>query len=250
MEPTSGRLTFEIGRVFPADDPLAVWLIALSTGLNDLLTTSRWIVGGSERAPGERQVSDAEQQYLLRVSFAQLFELRETIKHGLNLSVEPDGPKPIAEFVDTLPTEARADLAQVLAVNTNQDQWILATIKYVRNQTNHYGGKHGWAETEWALRTVAAEQGEVEMTSPHLAGMRLRYADLVAIQHLLRKSPEYSADPLADVDDETIRVRLSALFQAASESVAAAQNFVVAAINHHLEAMPDEVIDAHIDAEA
>lgn len=245
MEPTSGRLTFNMGTAFPSSDRVAVWLAALSTALNDLLTTSRWMVGGDANRPEALAVSDAERQYLLRLSLAQLFEVRETIKHGIKPSAEGDPPNPITTFVDGLPAEAQADLERILAINTDQDQWILQTIEHVRHQTNHYGGRWGWQEMEWALTIVAGEEGEIEMASQKLAGMRLRFADLVAGQHLLRKVPEYTADPTADLDEETIVKRLSTLFQIVADSVAAAQNFVIAALDHYLDQLPDDVVEAH-----
>src|SRR5437764_14274456 len=63
MQSTSGRLVFKMGDAFPADDAVAVFLASLSTALNDLLTTTRWILGGDTEQPNRRQVTNVEQQY-------------------------------------------------------------------------------------------------------------------------------------------------------------------------------------------
>jgi hypothetical protein len=60
MEPRSGRLIFTIGEAFPLDSPVAVFLVATSTALNDLVTASKWLVGGDNEEPNRVAISDVE----------------------------------------------------------------------------------------------------------------------------------------------------------------------------------------------
>ena len=237
MQPTSGRLVFKMGDAFPADNPVAVFLTSMSTALNDLLTTTKWILGGDTEQPNRRQVTDVEQQYLLRLSFAQLFEVRESIKHARR-------DEEVDAFLKGLPDPAVRDLERLMKVNTPQDDWLLKAMTYVRNQTNHYGGKWNWDDVRWAMKQVADEDGEIEMVNDKLAGMRLKFADLIAIQHMTRKFPEYVIDPDADLDQGTIEARLSTLFKAIADVTAAAQNFATAVVDAYLDTLPEDVVRA------
>ncbi len=230
MEPTAGRLVFRIGDAFPVDDPVAIFLMAVSTAPNDLVTVSRWLAGGDDEQPAQFDVSDVERLYLFRLTLSQLYEVRESVKHA-----RKDGA--VEDFLADLPQSARQDLARLSDVNTRDAPWAFEAMKHVRNQTNHYGGRWNWDDLEWAMRQAADTDGEIEIRSDHLAGMRLKFADSVANQQLARKWPEHVAEPDAEVDDETTRVRLSALFAAMSEAVAAAQNFAIAAVEAYLEGL-------------
>ena len=117
-------------------------------------------------------------------------------------------------------------------------------MTYVRNQTSHYGGKWNWDDLAWAMKQVADDDGEIEMVNEKLAGMRLKFADHIANQHLTRKFPEYVGDPDAELDPETIEARLSTLLQAIAEVTAAAQNFATAALDAYFSTLPDGVVRA------
>jgi hypothetical protein len=207
----------------------------MSTALNDLLTTTKWIVGDEPDHPFQNVVSDVEQLYLLRLSFAQLYEVRESVKHGRK-------NEQVTLFLEALPESARRELDRLLTVNTIHDNWILGAITHVRNQTSHYGGKWNWDDLEWAMKQVADDDGEIEMVNERLVGMRLKFADHIANQHLTRKFPEYAADPDAELDQETTESRLRTLFQVMSQVTAAAQNFATAAVKAYLDTLPDGVV--------
>ncbi len=237
MTASSGRLVFRMGDAFPSGDPVAVFLVSLSTALNDLLTTRKWLVGGDQEEPFTNDVSDAERLYLLRLSFAQVCEVRESIKHARR---RPEVEKLIA----TLPKTARDHLAAVQDVNTDGAHWISAAMTHVRNQTFHYGGKWNWEDLEWAMSVVADEEGEIEMLNPKLVGMRLKLADLVTIQHLCRRFPEYAVDPTADLPPEVIEERIHTLFIATRKATSSAVNFAAAALEAYLDTLPDTVVRA------
>jgi hypothetical protein len=235
VESTSGRLVFKIGDAFPVDSPVAVFLVAISTALNDLLTVSKWLTGGDYDQPHQFDVSDVEQLYLLRLTFAQVHEVRESVKHARRDAA-------VAAFLDTLPEPAKRDLDGLMNMNTRDAPWALEAMEYVRNQTNHYGGKWNWDDLTWAMKQAAETDGEIEMRNAKLVGMRLKFADSVANQHLSRKWPEYMEAPDAELDDATIAARLSALFIAMREVVTVAQNFAVAALNAYIATLPEGVI--------
>ncbi len=170
--PTSGRLVFNMGEAFPADDPVAVAVVSISTALNDLITSAKWLVGGDEHKPFQTKLSDAEGLYLLRLSFAQLYEVRESVKHARK-------EEPVAVFLDGLPDSTKEDLERLITVNTRHDHWILPAMRHIRNQASHYGGGHGWDDLRWAMKQVAGDDDEIEMVNDKVAGMRLRFADHV-----------------------------------------------------------------------
>lgn len=155
---TGGRLVFRYGEAFPADRPVAVFLVALSTALGDLLRTSKWLVGGNDERPDQQSVAEDEHLHFLRLHLAQLYEVRETIKHG---RLDPD----IAAFIVGLPGAAQKDLQRVMAINTAEGGWLLDAVRYVRNQTNHYGGKWNWQDTQWAMRQVATHDSDIVMAN-------------------------------------------------------------------------------------
>lgn len=226
---------FKIGEAFPIDNPVAVFIVAMSAAWNDLLTVSKWLTGGDDNAPNQFDVSDVERLYLLRLTLAQVHEVRASVKHARNDDA-------VVEFLEALPAQAKNDLARVMTINTREAPWVRATVEYVRNQTNHYAGLHGWDDLMWAIKRAADVDGEIEMRNPKLVGMRLKFADSVVNQHLSRKWPECAKDPDAELDEATIEARLSTLFIAMSEVVAAAQNFVVAALQAYLDALPEGVV--------
>lgn len=232
---TAGRLVFKIGEAFPAANPVAVFLVALSSALNDLLFTNRLLVGGEHNQPDPHEVSAAERQFLLRLSISRVWELRESIRHARKqLEVE--------EFIDALPDAARADLTGIENVNTNDAHWISAAMEHSRNQASHYGGKWNWDDVAWAMEKVAGVDGAIEMASPKLVGMRVTFADEIAVQHFTRKFPDFAENPDAEVDDETINARTHTLIVAVQRATSAAIAFTGAAINDYLNGLPDGVL--------
>lgn len=235
MPLTSGRLVFKIGEVFPADDPVAVFLVALSTALNDLLFASRLLVGGDNEEPSVREPSDVEQQFLLRLSIGFVYEVRESIKHARK-------EKKVERFLAGLPDAAQAAMAAIGDVNPPEGPWVRKAMEHIRNQAFHYGGKWNWEDIEWAMRAVANEEGDIEMANSQLVGMRMRFADLVAIQHMGRRFPEYQDDPEAEPGEEIINERLRTLVKAVRSIVTAAMNFAVEAIDTYFDSLPDGVV--------
>jgi len=234
-EATSGRLVFKIGEAFPADSSVAVFLVALSTALNDLLLTNRRLVGGDDDKSGINDVGAAEQQFLFRSSISHVWELRESIRHARKQN-------PVQTFLDGLPQQAKDALAVIENPNANGANWITAAMEHIRNQANHYGGKWNWDDLKWAMANLAGADGTIEMAGSKLAGMRLMFADEIAVQYLTRKFPEYGDDPCADVDNATIEARLRTLFIAVRDVTSAAITFTELAIDAYVDTLPDGVV--------
>lgn len=218
---------------------MAVFLVALASALNDLLLTNRLLLDGSDD-PDPHEVLAAERQFLLRLSISHVWELRESIKHSRKRSE-------VEAFLDTLPDEARSDLARIQDVNTGQAQWISAAMKHIRNQADHYGGKWNWDDLEWAMGKVADVEGAIELTSPKLVGMRLAFADDIAVQHLTREFPEFGANRDAIVSEEVINARIRTLITAVQQATSAAISFTSAAINAYIDMLPDGVVRCERD---
>lgn len=227
-ERSGQRHTFRFGEAFPADHPVAVLVVAMATAFNDLLRTNLRLLTDEDSYEGERL-------YLLRISFAQLHELRESIKHARK-------DNRVATFLEGLSEEARGDLALVIRLNPGTEPWVAKAISYVRNQTIHYGGKFGWEAQTWALKALADEEGEV-VSNSLFSGLQLRFADLVAVQHFTRKAPEFDDDPHASPDEEVLRSRLRTLFTAASTTTTSALRLIDASVNSYLASLPPGVVN-------
>lgn len=234
---TSGQLVFRIGDAFPADNPVAVFLVAMSTALNDLLLTNRQLLGGDDSEPGLYEVDPPEHLFLLRSSISQVWELRESLRHARKQDA-------VEKFLANLPQKSKQHLAAIEDPNRDDAPWIEEAIKHIRHQTNHYGGKWNWTDLEWAMDKIADGEGAIEMSSSKVAGMRLRFADEIAAQHLMRKFPEYAEGVSAEVDNEAIQARLRTLFTAIGEFTSAALAFICQAIEAYFEALPEGVIRA------
>jgi hypothetical protein len=236
VQPTSARLVFKLGDAFPVDDPVAVFLVSMSTALSDLLTTGKMLVGGDQDQPFQRPVADPDHLYLLRLSLVHLHEVRESVRHARKKDQ-------VEAFLQSLPQQARDALDCLLALETNQDPWILEALEYVRHQAIHYGGKWNWRDLEWAMNQVADEQGDIEIANDMLAGVRLNFAYDIAIQHFTRKFPEYVVNPGAELGQELIESRVETLFKAVYQMLRAATDFVVAALSAYLDKLPDGVVN-------
>lgn len=234
------RWTFKVGDVFPADDPVAVFIVAVSIALNDLLRTNKRMVGGNDAAPAQVEVEEDEQLYLLRLDIAQFHELCETIKNARNQF--PD----VETFISSLPAETQADLAQIEQVNPPNDAWVEAAIRYVRNQTFHYGGRWDWEALEWSLTTLRDEPSELEVANQTFGGLHLRFADLVTLQYLIRKIPEHSIAN-SDPPIEVVTERLGSLAQAVAAGTTAAIRFVEAALAIYFSQLPSDAYTLETD---
>lgn len=233
---TSGRrVLFTVGEAFPADSPVAVFVTTLSMAYNDLMLTNLQLVGGDKHGPGMREVPAYEGMYLLRVSCARLYEFRQTIRYARRQDE-------VARFIADLPPEALADLASAERINRHPGDWLEKALRHVRNQSSHYGGKYTWDDERWALETVADLEDEIEMANDLMSGMRLKFADLVTVQHFTRMIPEQSDLARGDLDDAVLEARMAEFVSAVADATTAALRFIAGALHVYLSGLPDGVL--------
>ena len=172
-------LRFNIGAAFPADDPVAVWVMGLSVALGDLRTVALYM-GRSVQPRHERL-------YFVRVFASHLREVAKVIDRDFDRS-------DLAAFVATLPREI-SDARDRIATRLNaklvedDDDTLLDHLKRLRNDTFHYAGDPpSRARLGRAVTAARAEEGVYLLGGPD---MRAAYADEVVAE---RELPGHPAD--------------------------------------------------------
>lgn len=228
-------VSFNLGEAFPAGKPVAAFVVALSLAWKDLLYVNVRLVGGDATPPAKHEIGDGELRYLVGVAFAHLFEMRTCVAHAREKWPE------VGAFLDGLPAAAQDDLRTVLDLNTTEHDWIEAALRYLRNQTFHYGANTNWKDLRWAMQQVDSEEGVISKANGTYAGTRLDFVELIWVQHLTRKFPK--ADTAGDTAAEALQeAHLRTLVQAVTEAMGAAIRFAMAALAAYLEALPEDVV--------
>src|SRR4051812_40280120 len=86
------RYEFTIGDVFPADDPVARWLVTISVGMNEVVLANTKFEAGEQ---------DFENLYFFRLASTHLWELAKFISQTYTAWEE------VGAFVDGLSEAAR-----------------------------------------------------------------------------------------------------------------------------------------------
>lgn len=177
---TSYDATFLIGDVFPSDDPLARYVVRLSTALNDLRLAASPLLQSFDQTP----------------DYVRMYQVRITAGHANELAqlVEPEGRSSLPTVDDLIATLGKVDpkiasdigLARtefVQALNTplaHAQTTLRREINRLRQQAFHYGYKRG---NDLALEKAMAAAADVESVYRVEAGQRhARYADEIAHQ--------------------------------------------------------------------
>jgi hypothetical protein len=236
-DPTHERaISFNLGETFPADNPVSAFVVALSLAWKDLLYVNLRLVGGDESGPAKQEVSDGELRYLVGVAFAHLHEMRTCMSQA-----RENWPE-VASFLDGLSGDVQDDLGQVLNLNTAEHDWIEPALRYLRNQTFHYGAKTNWKDTRWALRQVSAEDGVISKANDTYAGTRLDFAELIWAQHLTRKLPAGDLDADDDAKRALEERQMRTLVEVLTTAINAAIRFAMAALGSYLNELPEGVV--------
>jgi hypothetical protein len=162
------RIDFVFGDLFPADDPVAAWLVNLSRAVDDLLLANRRLernlaLAGDQDGPGPR---NHEVIYDIKAVASHAWELAKFIQ--LESSEDPT----IAHFIETrMPLEAQRDLADALATlepgndDPSLEKSFKAILASARDQASHYSEIDSKL-IERALRSLATDfQGKPNETS-------------------------------------------------------------------------------------
>ena len=103
------RLTFRMGDAFPADDPIAVWVMNLSIALGDLRIVAKYATRDGQ--------PEHERPYFIRIFSSHLREISKL------LVLDHDEREDVREFVRTLPEEAqkhRHEAERMLSATTRR----------------------------------------------------------------------------------------------------------------------------------
>jgi hypothetical protein len=175
------RYEFTIGDIFPADDPVARWLVTISAGLNDLLLANQHF--RDSRA-------EHETLYFFRLASAHLWELAKFITETY------DSWDEIRAFVDGLQPQAREALEAIRRVAKTGDLSTVGTeLVQIRDLFSHYQRMNPQVRDRprdpitRALQEVAENMGDVEV-GVTFDDLRLGYADEVIGKTLMRLIPE------------------------------------------------------------
>lgn len=165
------RKTFRMAEVFPADHPIALWVLNLSIALGHLRIVSEYATRAEQ--------PDAERMYFFRVFASHLREVARLLVDDYKAREE------VRAFVATLPPEgqsARAEVDRMLHSHPyvhRPELPLWRDIKRVRDDTFHYVRDSASQERLRAVvEAVSDEQGVYVYDESK--GLRADYADLVA----------------------------------------------------------------------
>lgn len=173
-----------MGEVFPADDPVARWLVTMSVGLNDVVFANRLVVNAKK---------DYENLYFFRLASAHLWELAKLITESHAAWGE------IQEFVKGLPEAARNHFESIQQIATTGDVATVGTeLVQVRDLFAHYQEMDEQARKKprdpiyRAIEGLADAEIELEVAE-EVGDLRLEYADEVISKTVLRLIPDEDA---------------------------------------------------------
>ena len=170
-----------MGDVFPADDPVARWLVTRSVGLNDMVLANGLM---------EKAEKDYENLYFFRLASSHLWEVTKFITESHDAWPE------IQAFVAGLPEDTRKQYAEIQAiVQTGELAAVGTELVQVRDLFSHYQEMDEQARTNprdaltKAIDALAGEEIELEVVE-NLRELRLGYADEVIGATVMRLIPD------------------------------------------------------------
>jgi hypothetical protein len=213
------RWRFRIGEAFPADSPLARFIVAVAAGMNDNVLANGLFVE-SER--------DFEHLYFFSLANSHLYEVAETL-HKAHREWEE-----VRDFVDALDEARQQDFTMIKALAEPAGDWPSNRLKELRNMFFHYLRLDGAAVDAGrlpllrGLADAADMEGEVviEAGGP-LNGIRARFTDEVFVKAL---TATYENG------------ELERLVAALADYQPALNRFAQAALGRFLRELPDGVV--------
>lgn len=209
---------FRIGDAFPADQPIARFVVVFLLALNDLLPCNQRL---TEEA--DHELPPHERLYLARLVGSHLFELATFLDEAPRQFPE------IETFLDSLPEEAQRHRQTVVAVAKGKPGEFADKLERLRNHFTHYPRLIGAApereELSKALVEHAERQGEIRV-GKLFKDFRAHFADDIAAELTL-----------TDEDAEPFVGEMA-------ELSTAAMNFAYAVIGAYTDGMPDGTFEA------
>ncbi len=205
-----------MGEVFPADDPVARWLVTMSIGLNDVLHSNGLMVQAEK---------DYEDLYYFRLASAHLWEVAKLI------TASYDSWPEIQAFVAELADPAHEHFEAIGTIATTGDVASIGTeLVQVRDLFSHYqemdeqGRENPRDPITKAMAALVDEEIELEI-GEEVHELRLSYGDAVIAQTVMRLIPE-----------EDMQKHVLGAF---AEGVGHVAQFVQIALNARLEPRKD-----------
>jgi hypothetical protein len=223
MATTSGerRLMFEMGRAFPADDDIAVWIASLSMALNDIRTAAEYAVRSEQQ--------EHERMYFVRTLASHI---REAVKIAI---LGHDQREDIQAFVSGMPQRGQRALDEVrqrfeTPFQLRSSVSLFADIKRLRDDTYHYARDAASVERmREAMRRAATEQGSYLITD---RALRAEYADVLRA---------YLAHPFDGTEEEQ-QDQAREMHKAIVELISPLSSFLHAAEAHWLGRRPPGIV--------
>jgi hypothetical protein len=204
---------FRVGDAFPADHPLARFVVVLLLALNDLLPRN-------ERLTEDRddELPPHERLYLGRLVGSHLFELATFVDEAPRQFPE------IESFLNALPEGAQQQRRTLVAVAKGKPGDFAEELEQLRNHFMHYPRLIGAApereQLSKALVEHADRQGEIRV-GELFKDFRAHFADDIAAELTLT---DEDAEPFV---------------QELAELSTAAMNFAYAVVGAYTDILPD-----------
>jgi hypothetical protein len=168
-------ITVEMGEAFPADDPVARFVVVLAMMSNDALRSFSLL--DPDAPVGE---AGAFQMWLFRQQAAMYVEAATFIGDSAHYFLE------VATFIEGLPAEAKSEHERIVGgINRDSQHYVGAWLEPHRHVTFHYAEMHpekaerGLEKIQQALRKVANKKGQITHGTL-LHEIRFGFADVVA----------------------------------------------------------------------
>lgn len=190
------RLKLRMADAFPADDPIARWVMNLSVALGDLRIASKY-------ATREEQ-PDHERIYFVRIFSSHLREISKLLV--LNYRERED----VRQFVATLPQEgqeARDEVERKLhsthALRPDAVMW--RDLKRIRDDTFHYASDSDSQERLHGAMHVVADIEGIYVEDDE-GDLRAEYADLVTANRMHPFDEDESLPMTREMQDAIINL--------------------------------------------
>jgi hypothetical protein len=215
---------FRMGAAFPADSPLARFIVAVAQAMNDTSLANELFVEADR---------DFTSTYFFNLASSHLYEAAETFRQAHKEWEE------IRDFVASLEEEHQEDFARIMALADPDSPWPGKRLNELRNSFFHYlrldraATEAGRLPLQRSLAEVADEEGRVivEDGGP-LNGIRALFADEVLVVTVA-----------LDWEDGEVE----SLIGSFAEYQAALSRFAQGALGRYLRSLPVEVVTDAID---
>jgi hypothetical protein len=180
---------FRIGDAFPADDPLARFVVAVAQAVNDNELSNRLLI----------EAKDYERLYFFALASSHLYEAAETFRQAHREW------RDVEAFIATLKPEYQKDFERVSSLAAPSAAWPANRLKSLRNSFFHYlrldraAADAGQLPIVEGVRGVAQEEGTLIVEAGGvLTGIRSLFADDVLVSRLAAEYEDGELERLAD----------------------------------------------------